>query len=79
MEKKLLTSAVSHFLLQGIFLTAVGYSPWSYKEWDTIEGLTLSLSLSPPPHLGAWVCMGKRFKHTLWPRQSREEVCFHPP
>ena len=79
LEKKLLTSAVSHFLLQGIFLTAVGYSPWSYKEWDTIEGQTLSLSLSPPPHLGAWVCMGKRFKHTLWPRQSREEVCFHPP
>ena len=50
LEKKLLTSAVSHFLLQGIFLTVVGYSPWSYKESDTIEGLTLSLFHFPSAH-----------------------------
>ena len=37
------TGGGSHFLLQGIFLTVVDYSPWSYKEVDTIEGLTLSL------------------------------------
>ena len=78
----------SHFLLQGIFLTLVGYSPWSYRESDTIKGLTLSLYFftfpqpTTPPQSRTTPSLVPGFgwardSSTQWPHQSREEVCFH--